>query len=518
MNVRKAIDLVTCSLGLAVVGFVCLSANHAQAAATHYYLDVNGTTTGSGVTDGGSYSWENAIWDATPAGTGTSVNWPADGNGFPQFAAGTDANNKGYTITASASHAFAGMALQTSGGGNGGKLVTIAGAPGVVLSLFSNSGGQGIFVGGTSDQNLIISAAIGGDASTPLVWQGLLSGTAAGILSLYGSNTFSGGLDLNTGGSLNFNNANSFGTGPIRWGFTGGTATSFVVAAPAAAAPITIPNPMQTKSASSLTMVSFAQPVTWSGPWSLATGTSTVAVQSGVDTTISGIISGTDSTSALVKATGGKLTISGTNTYAGGTTISGGTLEVSGASANLGTGNVFVSGIGTSLAIDSGVTNALPDAATVSVSGFANMNLGGGVNDRVSTLILDGAQQPNGTYGSSQSGAVNKLDIYFSGTGIITVGPPILAGDFNNNGVVDAADYVAWRNSVGQPSQTLPNDTTGVIVGDAQYNLWRGNFGNTVPAPGAGSSLDRAAVPEPSTLALFVFGFMAVLAVKRSGN
>ena len=99
---------------------------------------------------------------------------------------------------------------------------------------------------------------------------------------------------------------------------------------------------------------------------------------------------------------------------------------------------------------------------------------------------MDTAFQPSRTYGSSLSDAVNKLDMYFSGTGILTVGPPILAGDYNSNGIVDAADYVTWRENVGQPSQTLPNDTTGVIIGDAQYNLWRSNFGNTVPVPGSG--------------------------------
>jgi autotransporter-associated beta strand protein len=343
----------------------------------------------------------------------------------------------------------------------------------------------------------------------------VLNGTA-GSLYLYGNNTFIGGLDLNTTAALNFNNANSFGAGPIRWGFNAGSGTAFAVAAPAAAAPITIANPMQTKSASTLTMASFAKPVTWSGAWSLAAGTSTLAVQTGVDTTISGIISGADGTSALAKSAAGKLTLSNTNAYAGGTTISGGTLEMSGASATLGSGNVFVSGNGTSLAIDSGVTNALSDTATVSLSGFATMNVGAGVNDRVSTLILDGAQQPNGTYGSSQSGAVNKLDFYFAGTGVITVGPSILAGDYNNDGVVNAADYVVWQNNIGQPSQTLPNDTTGVIVGAAQYNLWQSNFGDTVPAPGAGSSLGGAAVPEPSSVALLVLGLIAAGIVKRS--
>ena len=87
------------------------------------------------------------------------------------------------------------------------------------------------YVGGVATQNLVITAPIGGDSGTPLVWQGQLSGTA-GSLFLYGNNTFSGGVDLDTSAALNFNNANSFGTGPIRWRFdTAGT--QFALSAPA---------------------------------------------------------------------------------------------------------------------------------------------------------------------------------------------------------------------------------------------------------------------------------------------
>ena len=55
-------------------------------------------------------------------------------------------------------------------------------------------------------------------------------------------------------------------------------------------------------------------------------------------------------------------------------------------------------------------------------------------------------------------------------------------GDFNGNGVVDAADYVVWREGV-----TVANTP-------ANYDLWRSRFGQTVPASGAGA--DSAAVPE----------------------
>ncbi len=81
-------------------------------------------------------------------------------------------------------------------------------------------------------------------------------------------------------------------------------------------------------------------------------------------------------------------------------------------------------------------------------------------------------------------------------------------GDYNNDGSVDAADYVAWRDNGGAPAGTLPNDPTGVAIGPEQYNVWRQNFG----AGGAGGagSLAAAAVPEPGAFSLGVLMLMAI--------
>ena len=122
--------------------------------------------------------------------------------------------------------------------------------------------------------------------------------------------------------------------------------------------------------------------------------------------------------------------------------------------------------------------------------------------------------QAVGTYGATGSGAANLLDEFFAGTGIISV--IALAGDFNVDGVVDSADYVLWRANIGQPAGTLPNDTTGAVVGDDQYNLWRANFGNQL-ASGSGSKVSSAAVPEPSSLGLLAFG-LAIFAARRCGR
>ncbi|MEX0611511.1 MAG: PEP-CTERM sorting domain-containing protein [Pirellulales bacterium] len=75
--------------------------------------------------------------------------------------------------------------------------------------------------------------------------------------------------------------------------------------------------------------------------------------------------------------------------------------------------------------------------------------------------------------------------------------PPAVAGDFNNDGSVDAADYVAWRANDGT-NNALPNDDgLGTPVGLAHYELWRTNFGNTT-----GGGAAAGAVPEPGSLLL----------------
>jgi hypothetical protein len=76
-----------------------------------------------------------------------------------------------------------------------------------------------------------------------------------------------------------------------------------------------------------------------------------------------------------------------------------------------------------------------------------------------------------------------------------------LPGDLNNNGFVDAADYVVWANNRGS-SNTLPNDTSPGLVTQHDYDVWRSNFGSA-SATGVSN-----AVPEPSTFVLLLLGLV----------
>jgi hypothetical protein len=90
----------------------------------------------------------------------------------------------------------------------------------------------------------------------------------------------------------------------------------------------------------------------------------------------------------------------------------------------------------------------------------------------------------------------------------VLAAPVGLPGDYNNNGVVDAADYVLWRYNLGAPAGTLPNDTVGGVIGQAQYNTWRANFG---AHSGAGSGTVRsAAVAEPTSALMLLTGILAM--------
>ena len=58
---------------------------------------------------------------------------------------------------------------------------------------------------------------------------------------------------------------------------------------------------------------------------------------------------------------------------------------------------------------------------------------------------------------------------HFSTYSVVAVG---LAGDYNLNGIVDAADYIVWRKTDGTP---------------AGYDKWRANFGARLLELGPGA-------------------------------
>jgi hypothetical protein len=87
----------------------------------------------------------------------------------------------------------------------------------------------------------------------------------------------------------------------------------------------------------------------------------------------------------------------------------------------------------------------------------------------------------------------NSLRLFFGPA------PVVLAGDYNDDGAVDAADYIIWRRALVSGIE-LPNETASPgVVDQEDYALWRANFGATR----SGESV-AGAVPEPSIGTLLV--------------
>jgi hypothetical protein len=87
-----------------------------------------------------------------------------------------------------------------------------------------------------------------------------------------------------------------------------------------------------------------------------------------------------------------------------------------------------------------------------------------------------------------------------------------LPGDFNFNGVVDAADYSLWRNAFGATGSNPADADGNGIVDHDDYAIWRSNFGKTAP-PASGSAV--SGVPEPSAVMLSCFAAAAALFAHR---
>lgn len=142
-----------------------------------------------------------------------------------------------------------------------------------------------------------------------------------------------------------------------------------------------------------------------------------------------------------------------------------------------GAGNVWLEAGG----VGPGLLAEFDSEGYTTIAAGSSLNLGplfaGGVQDLAFNFLLRGhAESTNG---------VVIYDQYTAAPGV--------AGDFNNDGFVNAADYTVWRDNVGAPS--LPNDNGLGVVGPAHYQLWRAHYGSS-------NASASTAIPEPTSVAI----------------
>jgi glucosylceramidase len=125
----------------------------------------------------------------------------------------------------------------------------------------------------------------------------------------------------------------------------------------------------------------------------------------------------------------------------------------------------------------------------------------GAVEARLSFLYVDQAGNKGAAYLDSA-----KLE---SG--------PQLPGDYNGDGVVDTADYVLWRASVGAATLMNRDPANTGAIGSADYDSWKSHFGNTA-GPGSGAGLNGGSVPEPSTILLACIVMAGICSMRLRGR
>ncbi len=296
---------------------------------------------------------------------------------------------------------------------NGGTL-TIANPNGETYSSSLNTG--------TGGGSIIMNAGTGNG-------QLILTASAA---------SYSGGFTLN-GGKLGIG-ALTFGTGTLT--INGGSicANNGTGRAPTPAA-VTL----NANLTSDDTFIAGPGTLTWGAaiPWTISGGNRTytinTAANNGYTVTINGTIGQDVSGRSLTKAGNGVLTLGGANTYTGGTTVSAGTVNVTGSikgPVTVGSSGILKLNTTTGLETTANLTTAASPSAN-------SINLAFTGTQTINSLTFGTAIKAPGTWGSTSSSAAHK-NAAFTGTGLLSV----TTGGTSTTSVTSDGTPSAYGNSV----------------------------------------------------------------------
>lgn len=270
----------------------------------------------------------------------------------------------------------------------------------VITTTFVMDANRGIRLGSASSDMIDIASG------QTLTYAGIIAETGGpqklvkagpGTLILSGTNTYSGGTTINNG-TLTISADNNLGTAP--GSPTAGHLTFEVVTTSATL-----------NTTASFTLNSNRGILIWTNT------NATISPNTGTTLTYGGIIAGNAANSSLTKTGPGTLVLSGANTYAGTTTISGGTLSISNDN-NLGTapasptpGHLVLNG------------GTLTNTATITLNANRGISLGasgGTINTGLNPITYSGIIAGTGALTKAGSGSLvlNGVNTYSGATNI----------------------------------------------------------------------------------------------------
>jgi aryl-phospho-beta-D-glucosidase BglC (GH1 family) len=121
----------------------------------------------------------------------------------------------------------------------------------------------------------------------------------------------------------------------------------------------------------------------------------------------------------------------------------------------------------------------------------------------------------NGWTGLNGSGIFNRdnATVFDQDTVDALTAAAAPTGDYNGDGIVDAADYTVWRNTLGQAVDPHGSGADGNANGEidgGDYLFWKERYGDVIPSGSGGLS----SVPEPATVTT-ALAWLLLLFIRR---
>jgi GH35 family endo-1,4-beta-xylanase len=126
------------------------------------------------------------------------------------------------------------------------------------------------------------------------------------------------------------------------------------------------------------------------------------------------------------------------------------------------------------------------------------------------TVGADGTVNFSGYYGDYSVTIGNQSFPLSLVKGTPTYALQVAPGDYNGDGVVDAADYTVWRDTLGSTTDLRADGNGDHVIDSGDFDVWKSTYGTTYSFGAGSGSRASGAVPEPSGLTMMAVGLFGL--------